>query len=111
MLLQTKISEIDKTFPNLKVLLINTDSALFKLPNECNLNEKIEISNKNGAWKHQIECKEILQFYCLNSVTYCIVSTDENGTCSQVNKIGGLLFLIYSHLCKVNYYFFSYSWF
>ena len=94
MLLQAKIFELYRCFQHLKVLLINTDSVVISMPKECNLNEKIEISTKNRHWKHQIECKEILQFYCLNSVTYSMVYTDENGTCSQMNKIGGSIFLI-----------------
>ena len=88
-LLQTKIFELYRSFQHVKVFLINTDSVVISMPKECNLNEKIEISTKNGHWKHQIKCKEILQFYCLNSVTYSMVYTDENGTCSQMNKIGG----------------------
>ena len=89
MLLQTKIVELYRSFQHLKVFLIDTDSVVISMPKECNLNEKDEISTKNGHWKNQIECKEILQFYCLNSVTYSMVYTDENGTCSQMNKIGG----------------------
>ena len=88
-LLQKKIIEIDQKFPNLKVLMTNTDSAILTLPKEYNLADKIAFSNINGHWKHQINCKEILSFYCLNPVCYHFSFTDENERVSQINKIAG----------------------
>ena len=88
-LLQKKLLEIDEKFPNLKVFMTNTDSAVLSLPKECNLADKIAFSNTNGHWKHQISCKEILSFYCLNPVCYHFSFTDENERVSQINKIAG----------------------
>ena len=88
-LLQKKLIEINQNFPNLKVFMTNTDSAVLTIPKEYNLADKIAFSNLNGHWKHQINCKEILSFYCLNPVCYHFSFTDENGTVSQINKIAG----------------------
>ena len=88
-LLQKKLIEINEKIPNCKVLMTNTDSAVLTIPKEYNLADKIAFSNRNGHWKHQINCKEILSFYCLNPVCYHLSFIDENEKLSQINKIAG----------------------
>ena len=47
-LLQKKLIEINQNFPNLKVFMTNTDSAVLTIPKEYNLADKIAFSNLNG---------------------------------------------------------------
>ena len=88
--LQMKIMEIFNNFPNVKIMMLNTDSVVFSTDEKFKLAEKIVISEKNGEWKNQIKnVKEITNFYALNSVTYHLTFSDQDDNISQMNKIAG----------------------